>query len=74
MTASGVTLFVPMSLVTGSSNNVYAIDNDIGYVVWERHFDAALPSPTAACPGGISVRRDAHRQASDLQPLPRALP
>src|SRR5687767_426642 len=33
VTASGVTLFVPMSIVTGSSNNVYAIDNDIGYVV-----------------------------------------
>src|SRR4029453_15473568 len=27
VTASGVTLFVPMSLVAGSSNNVYAIDN-----------------------------------------------
>ena len=27
VTASGVTLFVPISLVTGSSNNVYAIDN-----------------------------------------------
>src|SRR5215207_8162803 len=34
VTASGVTLFVPVSLVTGSSNNVYAIDNDLGYVVW----------------------------------------
>ncbi len=54
VTASGVTLFVPMSLVTGSSNNVYAIDNDTGYVVWQRHFDAALPSPTAACAGGIT--------------------
>src|SRR5690348_6737966 len=28
VTANGVTLFVPMSLVTGSSNNIYAIDND----------------------------------------------
>src|SRR5215217_3871525 len=37
-TASGVTLFIPMSLVTGSSNNVYAVDNDLGYVVWQRHF------------------------------------
>jgi hypothetical protein len=52
VTASGVTLFVPISLVTGSSNNVYAIDNDIGHVVWQRHFDAALPAPTPACPGG----------------------
>jgi hypothetical protein len=55
VTASGVTLFVPLSLVTGSSNNVYAIDNDLGYVVWERHFGAALPAPTAGCPGGISA-------------------
>jgi hypothetical protein len=54
VTASGVTLFIPMSLVTGSSNNVYAIDNDLGYVVWERKFNAVLPAPTSACPGGIS--------------------
>jgi len=54
VTASGVTLFVPMSIVTGSSNNVYAIDNDIGYVVWQRHFDASLPAATADCPGGLT--------------------
>ena len=36
VTANGVTLFVPMSLVAGSSNNVYALDNDTGYVVWQR--------------------------------------
>src|SRR5688572_26623259 len=30
VTASGVTLFVPMSVVAGSSNNLYGIDNDIG--------------------------------------------
>jgi hypothetical protein len=55
VTASGVTLFIPVSLVTGSSNNVYAIDNDLGYVVWERKFNLALPAPTAGCPGGISA-------------------
>jgi hypothetical protein len=55
VTASGVTLFVPISLVTGSSNNVYAIDNDIGYVVWRRHFDASLPASTPGCPGGITA-------------------
>jgi len=54
VTASGVTLFVPMSLVAGSSNNVYAIDNDIGYVVWQRHFDVAIPAATMACPGGLT--------------------
>ena len=63
VTASGVTLFVPMSLVTGSSNNVYAIDNDLGYVVWERRFDAPLPRTD----GGVSRRdqrwRHAYREA-----------
>jgi outer membrane protein assembly factor BamB len=52
VSAPGVTLFVPMQLVTGSSNNVYAIDSDTGYLVWQRHFDATLPAPTDACPGG----------------------
>jgi hypothetical protein len=52
VSAPGVTLFVPMSLVTGSSNNVYAIDSDTGYLVWQRHFEAALPEATDACPGG----------------------
>ena len=55
VTSAGVTLFVPMSIVTGSSNKVYAIDNDLGYVVWQRQFDAALPAPAPACPGGISA-------------------
>src|SRR6185295_3756967 len=32
VTAAGVTLFIPMSLVTGSSNTVYGIDNDLGYI------------------------------------------
>ena len=55
VTANGVTLFVPLSLVTGSSNNIYSIDNDTGYVLWQRHFDATLPAATAACPGGITA-------------------
>jgi hypothetical protein len=55
VTATGVTIFVPMSLVTGSSNTVYGVDNDLGYVVWKRKFDAALPPPAAGCPGGISA-------------------
>lgn len=55
VTAAGVTLFVPMSIVAGSSNNVYGIDNDLGYVVWQRHFDAALPASTPGCAGGITA-------------------
>ena len=38
VTGAGVTLFVPMSIVGGSSNNIYGIDNDLGHVVWQRHF------------------------------------
>jgi hypothetical protein len=70
VSASGVTLFVPMSVVTGSSNNVYGIDNDTGYIVWQRHFDGTLPAPTAECPGGITsgatriVRLDASATAA----------
>jgi PQQ-like domain len=70
VSASGVTLFVPMSLVTGSSNNVYAIDNDTGYIVWQRHFVGTMPTSTPACPGGISsaatriVRLDASATAA----------
>ena len=69
VSAAGVTLFVPMTIVAGSSNNVYAIDNDTGYVVWQRHFDAAIPAATAQCPGGITsaatriVRLDASATA-----------
>lgn len=55
ITAAGVTLFVPLTLVTGSSNNIYGIDSDLGYVVWERRFDATLPPVTANCPGGIAA-------------------
>jgi hypothetical protein len=54
VTAAGVTLFVPMSIVAGSSNYVYGIDNDLGYIVWQRHFDAPLPAATAACAGGMT--------------------
>jgi len=54
VSASGVTLFIPMSIVTGASNNMFALDNDTGYVVWRRHFESALPAPTADCPGGIT--------------------
>ncbi len=53
VSANGVTLFVPMSVVAGSSNNIYALDNDTGYVVWQRHFDAAVPAETPQCPGGM---------------------
>src|ERR1043166_7911552 len=49
VSAGGVTLFVPMSIVTGSSNTVSAIDSDTGYVIWHRQFDAALAPARATC-------------------------
>ena len=55
VTASGVTLFVPASLVAGSSNTLYMLDNDTGYVIWSRTFEGALPAPTAACSGGVTA-------------------
>jgi outer membrane protein assembly factor BamB len=55
VTATAVTIFVPMSIVTGSSNTVYGVDNDLGHVVWKRQFDAPLPPASDGCPGGISA-------------------
>ena len=55
VTAAGVTLFVPVSLVAGSSNTVHAIDNDTGYVVWRRQFDRLLPALTSGCAGGMTA-------------------
>ena len=54
VTASGVTLFVPTSLVASNSNSLYMIDNDTGYVVWSRAFEGAVQS-TAECSGGIAA-------------------
>jgi hypothetical protein len=55
VTASGVTLFVPTSLVAGGSNNLYMVDNDTGYVVWSRTFEGTLPAATAGCGGRITA-------------------
>jgi outer membrane protein assembly factor BamB len=55
VTASGVTLFVPTSIVAGSSNKLYMLDNDTGYVIWSRTFEGALPAPTVACSGGVTA-------------------
>ena len=71
VTANGVTLFTPLSLVSGSSNNIYAIDNDTGNVYWQRHFDIPLPAAgTIACPGGITAA--ATRTVSVTPPAPAA--
>jgi len=55
VTASGVTLFVPASIIAGSSNKLYMLDNDTGYVVWSRTIEGTLPPPTGACSGGVTA-------------------
>jgi len=53
VTASGVTLFVPVSLVAGA-NKLYMVDNDTGHIVWSRAFEVTTPPTTGSCGGGIS--------------------
>jgi len=54
VTMNGLLGFAPASFVTGVSNTVFAIDNDTGYPLWHRRFDAPLPAATARCPGGMT--------------------
>ena len=54
VTMNGLIGFTPASFVTGVSNNVFAVDNDTGFPVWHRRFDAQLPAPTPRCPGGMT--------------------
>jgi len=53
VTASGVTLFVPVSLIAGP-NKLYMVDNDTGYIVWSRTFEQLPPPTSGSCAGGIS--------------------
>jgi outer membrane protein assembly factor BamB len=68
---NGLLGFSPASFVTGSSNNVFALDNDTGYPLWLRHFDAALSAPTSQCPGGMT---GAAGRVVSLVPAPLELP
>lgn len=54
VTINGIGLFWPVSLVTGSSNNLFEIDNDTGNVQWSRNFGPLPSSSSPACPGGIA--------------------
>ncbi|HVW08697.1 MAG TPA: PQQ-binding-like beta-propeller repeat protein [Bryobacteraceae bacterium] len=54
--APGSGLNPPPTVIGGSSNNVYGIDDDTGGVSWKHHFNAALPAGgTLACPGGLTA-------------------
>ena len=70
VTAAGVTLFVPMSVVGGSSNNIYGIDNDLGHVVWQRHFAAPLGAASGACSGGLTSPATRIVRADGFLPTP----
>jgi hypothetical protein len=71
VTMNGLVGFSPASFVTGVSNNVFGIDNDIGYPLWHRRFNTPLPAPTAQCPGGIT---GAAGRVVNLVPAPLQLP
>src|SRR4051812_328100 len=47
VTVNGVTLFTPLSIVTGA-NDVIAIDNDTGATFWYKSFGSA-PAAAGAC-------------------------
>ncbi|AMY07852.1 hypothetical protein LuPra_01035 [Luteitalea pratensis] len=55
VTASGVTLFVPMSVVTGAGDRVYALDNDIAFVVWQRTLDVGDATALPSCAGAATA-------------------
>jgi outer membrane protein assembly factor BamB len=52
--------FKELAIVGGSSNNIYAIDADLGRVLWQRHFAYSSETPETQnsswlCPGGLTA-------------------
>ena len=52
--------FKEMAYVAGSSDNIYAVDADLGRILWQRHFEHAADvpqtqNPTWLCPGGLTA-------------------
>jgi outer membrane protein assembly factor BamB len=52
--------FKEMAFVAGSGDNIYAVDADLGRILWQRHFDHAADvpqtaNPTWLCPGGLTA-------------------
>ncbi|MDE3196003.1 MAG: PQQ-binding-like beta-propeller repeat protein [Acidobacteriota bacterium] len=47
--------FRSFAFIAGSSNNVFAIDTDLGRIEWQKHFPLTVPAGNAACPGGITA-------------------
>ncbi len=52
--------FKELAIVAGSSDNIYAVDADLGRILWQRHFEHAADvlqtaNPTWLCPGGLTA-------------------
>ena len=58
VTANGVTLFTPLSIVTGA-NDAIAIDNDTGETFWYKSFGAAAAAPGACAAAPVAATRQA---------------
>jgi outer membrane protein assembly factor BamB len=72
VTASGVTLFVPVSIIAGA-NKLYMVDNDTGHIVWSRAFET-LPPTTGSCGGGSSAPTRIVSGVAEPTPVPQAAP
>ena len=58
VTANGVTLFTPLSIVTGA-NDVLAIDNDTGETFWYKSFGSAAAGSGACAAAPVAATRQA---------------
>lgn len=58
VTANGVTLFTPLSIVTGA-NDVIAIDNDTGETFWYKSFGSAAAGSGACGAAPVAATRQA---------------
>jgi outer membrane protein assembly factor BamB len=52
--------FKELVVVAGSSDNIYAVDADLGKLFWKKHFDYTSDTPAAKesswlCPGGLTA-------------------
>jgi outer membrane protein assembly factor BamB len=52
--------FKELAIVAGSSDNIYAVDADLGRILWQRHFDYSSETPQVQnsswlCPGGLTA-------------------
>ena len=53
----GIKGFRSLAFVGGSSDNIYAIDTDLGRADWQTHFTSGSPQKesTLTCPGGMTA-------------------